>query len=125
MPRGNPKYDKELKDTLEWKCLYSRYNATRTSIYRDVFPTFQQFYDWSMANGFVCGAKLGRIDTSKPFIQDNLMWTMPEGKQAKQFRIEVQESIKRWNDTVNRIRANYGMKPLRTERRSVSDETVL
>lgn len=118
-------YDPKQRETPEFQTLYNRYYSSNCHKYREAFATFQEFYDWAMATGFVIEAKLARKDPSKPSTPDNLIWIIPKRKQVEQFGLEVQKSIKRWNDTVNRIRANYGMKPLRTERRSVSDETVL
>lgn len=124
MPRHRVVYDPELKKSQEWVSLYGRYNAVKTSIYRDIFPTFQQFYDWAMENGFVCGAKLGRKDPNKPFTKDNCFWVMPENKQTNITVDEKNEFIDRWNETVNRIRVHYGFEPF--ERKEIeSDETIL
>jgi hypothetical protein len=124
MPRHSVVYDKELKDTQEFKTLYGRYHSWSTRIYRDIFPTFQEFYDWSMSNNFVCGARLARKDPSKPYTQDNCLWVLPEGKEQHMTVDERKEIIDRWNETVNRIRVHYGLEPF--ERKEIeSDETLL
>lgn len=118
-------YDPKQRETPEFKTLYRRYYSPTSHKYREAFGTFQEFYDWAMATGFVLDARLACKDPDKPYTPDNLIWTMPQMKQVDKYGIEVQESIKRWNETVNRIRVHYGLKPLRTERRFVNDETVL
>ena len=123
MPRHEIVYDPVLKETPEWKSLYSRYKNNTQNIYRDAFRTFQEFYDWSMANGFVIGAKISRVDYQKPFTKDNLRWEAPHDKtHAPEYDAEKRRAIEKWNETVNRIRKHYGMEPLE---RKKCDETLL
>ena len=124
MPRHSVVYDPQLKQTPEWKSLYGRYHAVKTSVYQDIFPTFQQFYDWAMANGFVCGAKLSRKDPNKPFTPDNCFWELPERKEQHMTVDERNEFIDRWNKTVNRIRVHYGLEPFENKENE-SNENLL
>ena len=124
MPHGNQKYDKSQRETLEFKSLYGRYNAPKVRIYRDLFPTFQQFYDWSMANGFVCGAKLERMNYSEPLTPDKFIWIIPEATMTKITDADKNDFIDRWNKTVNRIRIHFGLAPF-DNKENESDETLL
>lgn len=103
-------YDAEIKFTDEFKILHHRYFSENKK-YREAFPTFQEFYDWSMKNGFFNGAKLARRDPSKPYTPDNCYWKPPQEKNA--FHGDDQkEFIEKWNKAVNRIRVHFGLKPL-------------
>lgn len=104
-------YDPELRETQEFKILYGRYYSSGTTKYREAFATFQEFYDWSMANGFVNGARLGRKDPNKPYCKENCIWEPPIEKKSVYWADEREEAIKKWNATVNRIRVHYGLKP--------------
>ena len=111
MPRHRVVYDKALKETPEWKILYNRYFNIGSQRYKDIFATFLEFYDWSMANGFVLGAKLVRRDPTKPWTLDNCRWGMPPEKKSTLWGDEQREAIDKWNKTVNRIRIHYGLTP--------------
>ena len=124
MPHGNQKYDKSQRETLEFKDLYGRYKAPKSSKYRDLFPTFQQFYDWSMANGFVCGAKFECKDYSEPLTPDKFQWIIPTAKMTKITVEDKNDFIDRWNKTVNRIRVHYGLEPFENKENE-SDENLL
>ena len=111
MPRHIVRYDKDLKETPEWKSLYGRYNSFNNRKYRQLFGSFQAFYDWSMANGFAMGARFDRLDPSKPYTLDNCCWVLNDASMLRMTADERTEAIKKWNETVNRIRVHFGMKP--------------
>lgn len=58
---------------------------------------FNAFYSWAVAEGFDSNSTLYRIDESKPWGPDNCSLDCNS------------EFIARWNKTVNRIRAHYGL----------------
>lgn len=105
-------YDPKQRETPEFKNLYNRYHSCNSSKYREAFATFQEFYDWSMANGFVIEARLSRIDDNKPYSPGNIRWTLTTKDRTALYGEERKEMIERWNKTVNRIRIHYGLKPL-------------
>ena len=110
MPRNRVVYDPKLKETLEWQSLYNRYKHTPK--YREIFDSFNEFYDWSMSHGFEIGAQLMRWDDRKPWQPDNCYWKATKEKNVPLYGDEQRERIAKWNKTVNRIRIHYGMTPL-------------
>lgn len=111
MPRHKVVYDKDVKETPEWKALYSKWRQIKKCSHSKEFSRCQDFYDWAMANGFEIVAKLELLDDSKPYSPDNCRWKPPEAK--KTFYTEEEKRwIAKWNKTVNAIRRHYGMKPL-------------
>lgn len=111
MPRHKDIYDKDLKETPEWKFLYAKWCLIRKSQYGKEFERFNDFYSWSLANGFVMSAKLTRLDKSKPYSPENCQWIPHAAKQIV-FSEEDRQWIAKWNKAANRIRRHYGMKPL-------------
>lgn len=112
MPSTIVFYDKDIKETLEWQSLYNRYCSKCKNIpYKQIAPTFQEFYDWSMLNGFVMGARLVRYDDSKPYSRDNCHWLPPKDRIPDIKGAAREAAIAKWNETVNRIRIHYGLDP--------------
>lgn len=112
MPRHQVIYDKTLKETQEWKFLYNKWRWVLKQPHSEEFKKFPTFYDWSMAKGYMTGAKLERLDATKPFSPKNCLWVHPAIKQ-RPYTEEDMEMISRWNKTVNRIRRHFGMPPLK------------
>ena len=110
MPRHKFVYDKNLKETPEFQFLYSKWRWLRKQPNSEDFKTFLIFYEWSMENGYIAGAKFERRDESKPFSPDNCLWVYRETKKA--YSEEEKEWIKLWDKMVNRIRKHYGMQPI-------------
>ena len=110
MPRHQVIYGEKIKETPEFQFLYSKWLWLRRQPHSDDFKTFLIFYEWSMANGYMTGAKFKRRDPSKLFSPDNCLWVYRETNQ-KAYSEEEKEWINLWNKTVNRIRRHYGMKP--------------
>lgn len=111
MPRHQVVYDKELKETPEWKFLYNKWRWLLKQPHSEEFDNFPTFYEWSMVKGYAAGAKLERKDPSKPYSIKNCLWEQP-APQQKGYSEEDKAWIKSWNKTVNRIRRHYGIKPL-------------
>ena len=110
MPRHVFTYDPALKETPEWQSLYNKWAWLRKHRRGDAFAQFQDFYDWSMANGFVIGARLKLLDESKPYSPDNCLWMHPVLEQPV-YTEEDKQRISKWNEAVNRIRVRFGMTP--------------
>lgn len=104
------KYDEALKQTPEWQHLYSQWVRIRK--WRgEGFTQFMDFYTWSIANGFVIGAKLEKLDDGDLYRPENCRWVCSESEDDY-FNKAEQQSIARYNETVNGIRRYFGMEPL-------------
>lgn len=109
MPRHEHVYDKDLKSTPEWNELYNKWKWMRGngSQYSEKFEQFVTFYNWSMANGYVSGARLKRLDDSRPYSPANCLWVHPVEDRA--YTEEQKAWIAKWNKTVNRLRRYFGI----------------
>ena len=103
-------YDKALMHTPEWDNLYSIWTLMGKKQIRGAFEYFMDLYNWAMQNGFICGAILRRHDESKPCSPDNCYWS--EAIHERAWNEKEKASIRRFDETVGKIRAYYGMKPL-------------
>lgn len=100
------KYDQDFMKSPEGKSLHSRWKNIRYQRGEE-WDEFQAFVDWALANGFTMDAQLKRYDNRVPFNPSNSYFHEPENDYAI-----TADCIKRWNDTVNKIRVHFGMKPL-------------
>jgi hypothetical protein len=99
-------------NTPEGKAIYNRWRAfSFVSVDKEDenFTIFRRFYDWSIANGFVIGARLIRIDVEKPWSSHNCEWRLPKVKDTLDHG-EL-EAAYDWNRVVNVFRRYYGMEP--------------
>lgn len=110
MPRHEFVYDKELKATPEWNPLYDKWGSIRKRPHSEDFELFQDFYNWSMANGFVIGARLKLLDAGKPYSPDKCRWMRP-GTEQNEYSALQKQQIANWNRAVNRLRVHYGLEP--------------
>lgn len=108
------KYDPKMKEHPAFSPLYNKWLSLRSSGYRHDFAQFFDFFEWSLVHGYEAGAKLVRIDESKPHGPHNSQWIPPKNE-APSFRPEDKEWISKWNKAVNRIRVHFGMEPFKAE----------
>ena len=100
------KYDQEFMKSPEGKSLNSRWRNIRNQRCEE-WEDFQAFVDWALANGFGLELQLKRHDNRVPYQPGNAYFLKPDVEDGT-----IGESIKRWNDTVNKIRKHYGLEPL-------------
>lgn len=112
MPRHRDIYDKDLKETPEFQYLYGKWARMRKLPHSKRFDRFLDFYNWSMANGFVMSAMLRLRDESKMYSPANCFWEQTADKKPF-FSEEDKAWMAGWNKAVNRIRVYYGMEPLK------------
>lgn len=115
MPGAKAVYDRKLKETPEFEYLYYKWLKICQNPHSEDFEKFQGFYDWSMEIGFQLGMKLIRNDESAPYSPENCRWLFLEVRD-RSYTTAEQESIDRWNETVNIIRRCVGLKPFEWER---------
>lgn len=116
MPRHRTIYDKSIRETPDFKPLYDRWQKIKKEGLHPDFAEFPKFFKWSIKHGFVPGAHLIRLDNSKPYGPKNCKWNVACHKdQGHIYGDEQREWIKKWNETVNRIRKHYGMEPVEVE----------
>lgn len=110
MPRHKITYDEDLKNTPEFRALYSKWKGLRNSQLPlgEAFEQFLTFYEWSMASGYAPGARLKRLDDSKPYGPDNCLWDHPSEYRSA-YTAEQKAWIAKWNKTVNRLRRYFGI----------------
>ena len=80
-----------------WQAMRRRCNAPSCQDYKwyggkgvrvcDEWSQFQQFYDWSLSNGYQEGLTIDRIDSSRGYTPDNCQWLTNE-ENVKRSRYE-------------------------------------
>lgn len=76
------------------------------------FESFEAFCKWAKQSGYTYGRTIKRKDITKPYSPENSFWY--EATEVCMTKYE-KEFIPRWNQTVNRIRAHYGMELIEVE----------
>jgi hypothetical protein len=100
-------YVVKLKESKFENNLYSRWHRIHSSqSCGEEFKTFTGFRAWAIEAGFENkGEYLRRHDERLPYSPENCYWyNIGESTDAVR--------AKQWNDTVNRIRKAYGMRPV-------------
>lgn len=75
------------------------------------FSSFEEFFKWSLQNGFEPGMILLRRNETFPFSPKNGAWRWRVPSKQK-YDKEVQKSIDLFDKTVARIRAAYNLSPI-------------
>ena len=114
MPRHENVYPPEIRHSPSGERLYEYWKRVRLYHHAPVFDLFMDFYQWAMDNGYSDDLKLRRRDPSLPYGPDNCVWIHPT-QPARLYSKQDQEVAARWNETVNRLRIHFGMKPFRVK----------
>lgn len=103
------KYGKKFLETEQGKRIYNIYYwGIRRGGCCEEWQNFDAFCDWVLKHWNEDAYAAGRVDTSKPFSPDNFRWKLRSDKST----YPRNDFKTRWNETVNKIRAYYGMEPL-------------
>ena len=103
------KHDQEFMKSKEGKSLYARWRNIRYQRCEE-WDDFSKFAEWALNNGFSMDAQLKRHDNRVEYKPGNCYFHEP----VSEYAID-DDCIKRWNDTVNKIRVHFGMKPLEVD----------
>lgn len=101
------KYDHTFMKTPEGTALYAKWRNIGRCGRCEEWDIFNVFCEWSMANGYQIGMQLKRFDGRKRFGPDNCYFDKVNGNH-QYGKISLEQRY-RWNKTVNRIRAHYGL----------------
>jgi hypothetical protein len=107
MPRAA--YDPELRKSEHGARLYEYWRRIRRP--GPIDPAFAQyidFYNWAMDAGYELGSWLRRYDDQLPYGPDNCYWEPRDGEP-----LWAEEWRKKWDDTVNKLRGQFGLPPLK------------
>ena len=110
MPRHENTYPPEIRHSESGERLYTYWRKIRVMDHVPAFDLFLDFYSWAMNNGYADNLKLRKVDPTQPWCPENCTW-IPLQPPKKQYHRETQETVSKWNATVNRFRIYYGMKP--------------
>jgi hypothetical protein len=106
-------FDQEYTKTDHGRRLYAYWRRIKHWTDSPEFLDYLRFYKWAMDNGYTVGAKLFREDENEKFSPDNCFWVAREdwvGVSHASYMDEV--AIRKWDETINRIREHYGMEPI-------------
>lgn len=107
-------YDPTIRVTEHGARLYETWKRIRKFPYDPAWNSFPVFYDWAMAEGYILGDRLVRLDESRPYGPDNCYW-----KDLHDDAVSVQwvgAWCEKWDQTVERLRKHFGLPPLKGER---------
>lgn len=101
-----PKHDQEFLKTPEGNSLYSRWRNIRHRRCKE-WGDFSKFAEWALSNGFTKDLQIKRYDNEGEYSPDNCyLYESPN-----EYILQA-DWCKKWNETVNRIRAHYGLEPV-------------
>lgn len=119
---GKTIHDPNLRYSEKGKRLYGFWKRIHRNIDSPEFEQFTDFYYWAIANGYTDRARLYRYDREEPYSPENCFWvpvgdvagTKEPQKNGEQSNIYYLDStwMRKWDETVNRIRLHYGMEPI-------------
>jgi hypothetical protein len=96
------------RNTPEGDALYCKWKRMASEGRAQCWSRFGAFYEWAKGEGYCKGDNILRIDESLPWGPDNAY--VREYGLDLVYRIgRNKDFIARWNKTVNRIRAHYGL----------------
>ena len=106
-------YDPEMRQSDHGRRLYDYWRKVKKDTDSEEFMEFPDFFNWAMANGYTVGAKLFRYDAEDPFSPENCFWvSRSDCANGATSPPRDREWEQKWDETVNRIRVHYGIKPL-------------
>ncbi len=113
-------YDPEMRFTEHGSRIYSYWKKVRRNTDYPEFTKFPVFLNWAMSNGYTLGAKLFRRDNAKPFTPENCYWLSSAEWRGKdhgdgETLTYNLKWMRKWDETVNRIREHFGMEPIYSE----------
>lgn len=100
------KYDQAFLKTPEGKSIYSRWRNIRNQRCKE-WDDFHKFAEWALSNGFSKYLQLKRHDNREEYKPGNCYFYDADNEY-----VIGADDIKKWNKTVNVIRAHYGMGPV-------------
>ncbi len=102
------KYDQEYLKTPEGKSLWMKWRNGKQAGMCSEWSDFDAFKAWALEHNFSQEAMLKKYNPDFAHSPDNSYFrvTNNEGNRI------TPEQVEKWNETVNRIRVHYGMKPL-------------
>lgn len=102
---------KTAEEKKKWEHLYNKYkNNVQPSEKAGPWKSFQGFSRWAMENGYQDGGSMRRRDSTKPHSPENSYFIAPSGCK-KEYSQEELRFIRKWNQTVNRLRQAVGLEP--------------
>jgi len=97
-------------DPEETAQLRRRYTQVPVKDRVGAFGSFESFSAWAYQNGFQMGQSMMRHDPGKPVSPENCYFA--DKAETRAHTKAERESMRRYTDTVNRIRARLGWAPL-------------
>jgi hypothetical protein len=106
------KYDQKFLQTPEGKALWIKWRNARPAGLCREWKDFEVFKKWALAHNYSSETLLKRYNPDLPHSPEN-SYFRPSQKRGT--NSVTQDQVEKWNETVNRIRVHYGMKPLGVE----------
>ncbi len=97
---------------------YNDYGGRGIVVCDDWINNFENFYEWSISNGYQKGLTIDRIDTNGNYCPENCRW-ISKGEQAKNRRMNYSIEYKGENKTLQEICDELNINYKRTHNRIV------